>query len=89
MGELKGRIVRSLSGRDQGRLMVIVGVCADGRWLLSDGKVRRLETPKKKKAKHARLIEEAGIVVAEDMMTNRGIRRALKRASAFLEREKG
>lgn len=89
MDELKGRIVRSLSGRDKGRLMVIVGVDDDGRWLLSDGKMRRLEAPKKKKEKHAELIGGIERISAEGMLSNRRIRRSLRMANAFFETKKG
>ena len=87
--EKVGRIVRSLAGRDRGELMVIVGVDEHGLLLLANGRDRKLETPKKKKEKHAAPVNEAGRLPAEQMLTNRGIRQALRRIETFLATEKG
>lgn len=43
----------SLSGRDAGRLMLVLGE-EDGYLLLADGKARRAERPKRKKRRHTR-----------------------------------
>ncbi len=46
-----GLVVFSKSGRDKGRAFVVLSV--DGEYLfLSDGDLRRLEKPKRKKQKH-------------------------------------
>jgi ribosomal protein L14E/L6E/L27E len=46
-----GTIVFSKAGRDKGMAMVVLN--AEGEYLhLADGKLRTLENPKKKKAKH-------------------------------------
>ena len=52
-----GRLVVSLAGRDKGSVLVIIGVCDDGTVLLSDGRRRRLERPKRKKLRHLELLE--------------------------------
>jgi len=48
---MRGQVVFSKCGRDKGNVMVILDV--QGEYLyLADGKLRTLERPKKKKAKH-------------------------------------
>ena len=46
-----GSIVRSKAGRDKGMLFVAVGL-EGGYAYVSDGKLRKVEKPKKKKLKH-------------------------------------
>ncbi len=46
-----GRLARSLAGHDKDRLYVIIGT-EDGYGLLSDGRLKPLSAPKKKKTKH-------------------------------------
>lgn len=83
---LTGRYVRSLSGRDKGMILVVVGVTDEGYLLLADGKTRRLETPKKKKQKHVKMLSLPQIEEREvGMLTNRRLKEAVKRAAAFLE----
>ena len=55
MSAYVGRIVTSLSGHDEGRLYLVIGE-EEGYLLLSDGKIRRLKKPKRKKIKHIRPI---------------------------------
>ena len=44
-------IVRSVAGRDQGKLFVVLAV--EGEYLLlADGKSRKVESPKRKKRRH-------------------------------------
>lgn len=55
-----GQIVRSKAGRDGGKLFIIVEILDQSYVMLSDGNLRRVEKPKKKKAKH---LEIAGDVI--------------------------
>lgn len=51
----KSHIVRSVAGRDKGRVFVVLD--AEDEYLtLADGKLRRVEKPKRKKKKHTQLI---------------------------------
>ena len=50
--EALGRLVLSKAGHDKGSALVIVGVDDDGHVLLSDGKLRTIEKPKRKKLRH-------------------------------------
>jgi ribosomal protein L14E/L6E/L27E len=47
-----GQIVRSKSGRDKGRFMVIVGFYKDEYVYIADGILRKSDKPKLKKIKH-------------------------------------
>ena len=86
---LKGRFVRSLSGRDKDLILVVVGVTDEGLLILADGKTRKLEAPKKKKQKHLALLsipplEEQTI----GMLTNRKLKAAVKNAETLLATRK-
>lgn len=87
---LKGRFVRSLSGRDKGMILVVVGVTDEGYLLLADGKTRKLETPKKKKQKHVELLCDVPLKVqtSDGMLTNRFLKEAVKNASSFFATQK-
>ena len=51
-------IVRSVAGRDQGKLFIVLAV--EGEYLLlADGKGRKAESPKRKKRKHVLKRSEA------------------------------
>ncbi len=51
MDFVKGRLVRSKAGRDKGRTLAVLAV--DGQMLLvADGRLRRLQQPKRKKLRH-------------------------------------
>ncbi|SFI35141.1 hypothetical protein SAMN05192551_11326 [Tindallia magadiensis] len=50
-----GQVVQSKKGRDHGRYFVIIDVLDLDYVLLVDGKLRRLDKPKKKKVKHFRV----------------------------------
>ena len=49
---LKGQVVRSKKGRDEGKVYIIMDIIGDDLLLLVDGKLRKLDRPKKKKVKH-------------------------------------
>lgn len=66
-------MVESVAGRDRGMYAFVVGRSEDGYLLLADGRLRKVEAPKRKKLKHIRLIADAPRL-EEDKMTNRVIR---------------
>ena len=76
---LVGRCAVPVSGQDQGRVFLIVGVTGEGLLLLSDGKRRRLNHPKKKKLIHVTVLPEsirkADIPETGDTLTDAEIRR--------------
>ena len=62
-----GTVVKSLAGRDKERHSVVVA--------LADGKMRKLETPKRKNKKH---IWPTGRLIQMDGATNKSIGRILR-----------
>jgi len=77
-----GGIVISKRGRDKGLPFVIVGM--DGAYLyLADGKLRKLEKPKKKKCMHVQITEsiseEAAEKLAAGLLQDADIRKVLLR----------
>ena len=77
----KGRVVLSIAGRDAGRLFLILSVEGDFA-LIADGKVRRLDMPKRKRLKH---LKPAGPVLDITVLkTDRQIRRKLASCVADL-----
>lgn len=71
---VRGMVVRSNAGRDQGGFFTVLSV-QDGYAVISDGKSRKLEHPKRKKLKH--LAPTNTVVPEPSMETNREIRKAL------------
>lgn len=49
---LLGKVVHSKSGRDRNRYFIIVGILNEDYVYISDGDLRKIEKPKKKKIKH-------------------------------------
>lgn len=75
---MKGQFAISLSGRDKGRVFMIVETHEEGYVSLADGKLRRLEKPKRKKLKHIKLLcKEA----AEIPQTDKGLYELIKNIS--------
>ncbi len=77
-----GQIVYSKAGRDKGRKFVIVKDIDVSYVLVSDGDLRKVEKPKKKKIKHLELTETVIETISEKLrnnirVTNSEIRKAL------------
>lgn len=75
-------IVVSRMGRDKNRLMFVIAVLEDGRLALADGRLRKVENPKVKKAKHVALFSHDDGRVAQkiclgEKLANSEIRREL------------
>lgn len=51
----RGALVVSLAGHDKGETFAIINV-ADGYVLVADGKTRRVDSPKRKKLKHVKIL---------------------------------
>lgn len=52
LDDILGRVVYSKSGRDKGKLFVIVKVVNENYVMLVDGDIRKIENPKLKNFKH-------------------------------------
>lgn len=72
----KGAVVVSIAGHDKGGIFAVIGFSNGEYALIADGKVRKLEKPKKKKLKHLRVIGE--LEQGNPMQTNRQLKKALK-----------
>ena len=75
-------VVASLCGRDKGALMMVVGLDSEGYAFLCDGRLRKIEKPKRKKLRHIRLVCHTGCQAAQKLragerLSNSEIRRAL------------
>ncbi len=87
---IPGRVVQSLQGHDKGRCFFVTAGEGDYVFLV-DGKTRKLQSPKRKKAKHVEVKEAwahpIAARIAEGMpVLDRDIRRAL---GAFRDKESG
>jgi len=76
-----GRAVLSKAGRDAGRQFVTLRVEGDFAYV-ADGKLRKVEKPKKKKRMHLRALPElyssiAGTITDGSMPSNAEVRRCL------------
>lgn len=71
----KGTVVKSLAGRDKGRLLAVMQ-SENGSVLVCDGKERPIDRPKSKNIRH---IECIGLSVTEnDMRSNKALKKALR-----------
>ena len=81
MEVLVGSVVRSLAGHDKGGYFIVLRIDGDYAYL-ADGKLRKTESPKKKKLKH---IQRSSIVSKEissklqnnELVENFEVRKAL------------
>lgn len=78
-----GTVVRSQAGRDKGEFFVVIAKEDDEYLLLADGRMRKVEKPKKKKRKHVNFtdicIEDIRTKLEKhDKITNAELRKALK-----------
>ncbi len=76
-----GSIVYSKAGHDRGGMFLVLRT--DGEYaFLADGKVRKLDKPKKKKQKH---LQKTNLRIAldESVQTDAGIRKALAQLREF------
>ncbi len=88
MNLYRADIVQSLSGRDKGEYFFVMGL-ADGYVLISNGKDRTVEHPKRKNPRHVRKAARIDSLVVSkihsgDKVLNSELRRAL---AAFRQSE--
>ena len=63
-----GQFVLSIAGRDKGRMYVVIRVLDDNYVLVTDGKTRKIDKPKKKKIKHIKLLDGKAAEIADIVM---------------------
>lgn len=78
-----GSVVYSKSGRDSGSYYIITKIIDDDYVMIADGEIRKIEKPKKKRAKHVKfngdiLSKIATKLVNNDTIYNAEIRSALR-----------
>jgi len=75
-----GRLVLSTAGHDKGIPFCVLS--EDGEYVfLADGRHRKVDSPKRKKLKHTKLISEAAY---SGPVTNKAIRAFITKATALL-----
>ena len=79
-----GRVVISKAGRDKNKVAVIVKE-TENYLLVCDGKERPVERPKRKNPKHLKLTTFK--LEAQQLETNRALRKALKQIGSVYEEE--
>lgn len=90
MDVVLGQVVYSKAGRDVGKIFIITGLIDANYAYISDGDLRRLENPKKKKIKHLVITKDIIDTIAlkistESRITNAEIRKALVERKAAVE----
>lgn len=65
-------IVKSINGRDSGKSMLIIGV-EENYLLLTDGKSRKLEKPKRKNVKHVKYLAKGDTQIAQKLVSGEKI----------------
>ena len=79
---LKGSVVISKAGRDQGYYLAVVGE-EDGKILVADGKERPLSRPKRKNPKH---LQKTDFNIDLLQLTDKKLRTYLRNLSTFEEK---
>ena len=78
-----GQIVISTAGRDEGYKFVVLCIIDDKYVYISDGDIRKLEKPKKKKLKHLKRLDYVAENIKDKLescnkLSNSEIRKLLK-----------
>ena len=78
--DLLGRYATSKAGRDKGKKLIIVGIADENHVLVCDGRLRKVENPKKKKLMHLNISNDYATeirekLMAEEKITNSEIRK--------------
>ena len=83
-----GLFARSIAGHDKGKLYIIIGEDKDSL-ILSDGRLKTVEKPKKKNRKHIQIIKkDCDLLVAKKIANgDKAVNEAIKRAIKLYERE--
>jgi ribosomal protein L14E/L6E/L27E len=87
---LLGKVVNSKAGRDMHRSFIVVGIIDSEYVYISDGQLRKIEKPKKKKVKHLNFTETVAeeirvIIISKKQVTNSKIKIFLKSVEVVKE----
>lgn len=67
-----GQLVQSIAGRDSGKYFLIIGK-SNGMINVADGKMRKVQRPKKKNVKHLKRYDLVAEDLAEKLRSNKGV----------------
>ncbi len=76
-----GQVVKSIQGRDKGKFFIVIERIDNDYLLLVDGKIRKMDKPKKKKVKHLVKLNMQSEEVKDRVLNNK------KMNNAFIRRE--
>ncbi|MCQ1530919.1 hypothetical protein SDC9_175616 [bioreactor metagenome] len=65
-----GQIVYSTAGRDEGRKFIVLSIIDDNYVYISDGDLRKVDKPKKKKFKHLKSTGIIADLIKEKLLSN-------------------
>lgn len=68
-----GQVVYSTAGRDEGRIFIVLGIIDDNYVYISDGDLRKVSKPKKKKVKHLRETGMIADTIKEKLLSNKKV----------------
>lgn len=68
-----GKLAYSKAGRDKGRFFIIVGIINSEYVYISDGDMRKIEKPKKKKIKHIVIMDYETDKIKDMLLRNEKI----------------
>lgn len=75
----KGDIVESLAGHDKGNILLVMSVSEDQKYVfLSDGRLRTVKKPKRKKIKHCKKISIEPVKDQIGSLTDAEVRKIIK-----------
>lgn len=85
-----GRVVFSKTGRDMGRKFIIVDIIDENYVLITDGDLRKVEKPKKKKIKHLSISNKVidslkELILAGEKVSNSVIKEFLQSVDIYKE----
>ena len=72
MEVLVGSVVRSLAGHDKGDYFIVLSVVGDCAYI-ADGKLRKVESPKRKKLKHIQISNKIATDLRERLDNNEAV----------------
>ncbi|MCM8710775.1 KOW domain-containing RNA-binding protein [Clostridium sp. SYSU_GA19001] len=82
-----GRVAYSKSGRDAGRIFIITSIIDEDYVYITDGDLRPVEKPKKKKIKHLKITDITASEIKQllkqgDKVSNRAVKKFLQSMSS-------
>lgn len=80
---LTGRMVCSTAGRDMNKYFIVIGIFNEEYVYISDGELRKIEKPKKKKLKHLSVTDTTSEEIRELLLSSKKV--SNKQIKKFLQ----